>query len=83
VQEFGQNFDDMLPLPLEDSPVVVHSDASSVSMSGASLVKPGSLYMDYVPRVVPRAARTTVERVLMDSSSVDASTPKRLRSLGA
>ena len=56
MQEFGQNFDDMPPLPLEDSPVVVHSDASPVSLPGTSLVEPGSLYMDYVLRVVPRAA---------------------------
>ena len=73
----------MPPLPLEDSPVVVHSDAGPIRFSRTSLAKPGSLYMDYVPQVVPRAARTAMKRALMDSSSVGASTPKRLRSLGA
>jgi hypothetical protein len=56
---------------------------AAVSLLGASLAEPGSLYMDYVPQVVPRAARSTMKRVLVDSSSINASTPKRLRSLGA
>ena len=41
---------------LSDSPVVVHLDAGPVSLPGTSLAEPGSLYMDYVLRVVPRAA---------------------------
>ena len=43
----------MPPLSLKDSPVVVHSDAGPVSLPGASLVEPGSLYMDYVPELCP------------------------------
>ena len=73
----------MPPLPSDDGPTVVHSDVGPVSLPGTSLAEPGSLYVDYVPRVVPRAARSTVKRVLVDSSSISASTPKRLHSSGA
>ena len=72
----------MPPLSLKDSPVVVHSDAGPVSLPGTSLAEPGSLYMDYVPWVVPRAARSAMKRGLAGSSSANAPVPKRLHSLG-
>jgi len=66
-----------------DPPLAVHSDAGPVSLPGASLVEPGSLYMDYVPWVVPRAARSAMKRGLAGSSFADAPALKRLHSLGA
>jgi hypothetical protein len=85
----------MPPPPSENNPIRarecgdqgalagIGESSAAVSLPGASLAKPGSLYVHYVPRVVPHATRSAMKRVLVDSSSISASTPKRLRSLGA
>ena len=72
----------MPPLPSDDGPTVVHSDVGPVSLPRTSLAEPGSLYMDYVPWVVPRAARSAMKRGLAGSSSADTLALKRLHSLG-
>jgi hypothetical protein len=95
MQEWGRNFDDMPLPPPESNPVVAREGGDQEALTGtgesgatgslprASLAEPSSLYVDYVPRVMPRAARSTGKRVQVDSSSISASTPKRLRSLSA
>jgi hypothetical protein len=66
--EWGQNFDDMLSPSPENSPIGdreggdqgalmgTSESGATVSVPGASLAKPGSLYVDYVPRVMTHAA---------------------------
>jgi hypothetical protein len=51
-----------------DQEALVGTGESSAagSLPAASLAEPSSLYVDYVPRVKPRTARSTRKRVLVD-----------------
>jgi hypothetical protein len=84
----GRNFDDLPLLPIEDNPVGVVADgsqagASRVSKARTVTVLPsvslGELdpFVEYVPRLVPHAPRTTSKRVRANDTSTCASATKK------
>ena len=84
----GRNFID--PIPLDDCPAIVETGES---LAGASLTSkfqtttmfPGvssailDVYVEYVPRSVPRAPRSVGKRGRADSSSPSLSAAKKAR----
>ena len=84
----GRNFVD--PIPLDDCPAIAETGES---LAGASLTSkfqttmmfPGvssvvlDVYVEYVPRLVPRAPRSVGKRGRVDCSSSSLSTAKKPR----
>ena len=84
----GRNFTDLIPL--DDLPAVVNTGenlagASLTSKFQTTTIFPGvssanlDVYVEYVPRPVPRAPRTFRKRGRADSSSSAPSTAKKSR----
>jgi hypothetical protein len=95
LQEWGQNFDDMPPLPSENNPggvgegrdqgAFTEASGSSVTviLPGVSVGEPGLMHLEYVACIVPRGTRTSGNRARADDSSTSASDSKKSRSLSA
>jgi hypothetical protein len=86
-QDFGQNFIDSIPADdLSSRAKVVENLAgvSSISKSQATIVLPGASiaetipYVEYVPRLVPRAPRS-IKRTRADDASAGSSSIKKSR----
>ena len=88
----GRNFSD--PIPLDDLPANVEARgslamASLTSKSQTTMMLPGvssafsDVYEEYVPRLVPRAPRTSRKRGRADSSSSAPSATKKSRQSSA
>jgi hypothetical protein len=86
----GRNFDDLPPLPTEDNPIRAMVDGSQaralgVSKSQTIIVLSGfylgelDLFVGYVPRLVPRAPRSTSKRARADDTSTNVSATKKPR----
>ena len=84
----GRNFVD--PIPLHDLPIIVGAGgslagASLTSKSQTIVMLPGvssanlDVYVEYVPRLVPRAPRTVRKRGRAESSSSALSATKKSR----
>jgi hypothetical protein len=88
LQEWGQNFDDMPPLPSENNPggvgeggnqgaVTRTSDFGAVViLLGVSVREPGLQYMPYVPHFVPRGTASFGKPAWVDESSTSMSALK-------
>jgi hypothetical protein len=88
LQDLGQNFVD--PIPAEDNPTGTKvgenlARASSTSKSHATTILPGASiteldpYVEYVPRLVPRAPRSVNKSAWADDASTEVSATKKPR----
>jgi hypothetical protein len=86
LQDLGWNFID--PIPADDSPTGVKvgenlAGASSTSKSQATTILPDASitktvpYVEYVPRLVPRAPRSVNKRTRADDASAGVSVTKK------
>jgi hypothetical protein len=84
----GLNFDDLPPLPTEDNPVWTVVDRSQAGALGVSKSQTITillgfslgeldLFVEYVPRPVPRAPYSTSKRVRADDTSACAPATKK------